>query len=466
MSAPEQLRLEKLRPDDHFLILLDSDETPMHIGSLLVLDVPDAHRHDAADLLRGHVIDRLGCTPLLRTLHPAPLGFDSDVWVRTDDVDLDQHVVIHNATTPMDDHALHAFVEEHVMQRLDMSLPPFLVQIIHPVTDSEGGARIAMYVRVHHSVTDGVGFQHLLGLLSDDPDDPDDEQQVVRLASVTELPSRHEWLRESLNEFRQQRAFADELREQRRAAVLALRDPQLQRSPTPDCALSGPTSNQRAYTTLTLPFDDLHRVAHDLRATVNDLYLALAGTVVRGHLLDFGGVPDEPITTNSARSYRRPEHGLFGNRIVAIHPHVATHLEGPIDRLRAVQQSMAVERRRTGFDEALLNQPETPFGPLVRRQRFAERRSTGGATSPGNITVSNVPGPEHVRSFAGFTQRSNHPAPLLGSGRALNFTARRNASSFDIGVMADPTKIPDVDRIAERFRRAFQLYNTLADQAR
>jgi diacylglycerol O-acyltransferase len=450
-----------LRPDDHYLIVLESDETPMHIGSLLVLHVPDHQRHGSAERLKDHLIARLDRTPLLRTLHPAPLGFDSDVWVRADDVDLDQHVVIHRADAPMDDRALHEFVEEHVMTRLDLSRPPFLAQILDPVTDAEDGGRLAVYLRVHHSLTDGVGFQHLLGLLSDDTaDDP----PTSPLPTAAELPHRHDWLRASLEEFRHRKPFEGELRDQRRAAILALRAPEMQRSRTPECAWSGPTSSGRAYTTVTLPFDELHRVAHALQATVNDLFLTLAGTVVREHLLDLGALPADPITTNSARSYRRPEHGLFGNRIVAIHPHLATHLDDPLARLRAVQQSMAIERRRTVFDEVLLNQPETPFGPLLRRQRYSAHRTTGTATLPGNITVSNVPGPEHVRTFAGFAQLSNHPAPLLGSGRALNFTARRNADSFDIGLMADPAKIPDVERIAAGFLRAFRLYTSLASQ--
>lgn len=193
MNRSGGTRLEKLRPDDHFLILLESDETPMHIGSLLMLDVADAQRDGAAERLRDHVVSRLARTPLLRTLHPAPLGFDSDVWVRADDVDLDRHVVIHRADRPMDDRDLHAFVEQHVMQRLDLSRPPFLVQILDPAADGEHGSRVAMYVRVHHSLADGVGFQHLLGLLSDDPDP--DEPPAAPLRSIGELPSRHEWLR-------------------------------------------------------------------------------------------------------------------------------------------------------------------------------------------------------------------------------------------------------------------------------
>ena len=66
-----------------------------------------------------------------------------------------------------------------------------------------------------------------------------------------------------------------------------------------------------------------------------------------------------------------------------------------------------------------------------------------------------------MRSYAGMPQISNHPTPLLGSGRALNFTARRNAGSFDVGVMADPTKIPDVEAVATLFTQAFEEYRAL-----
>jgi diacylglycerol O-acyltransferase len=205
----------------------------------------------------------------------------------------------------------------------------------------------------------------------------------------------------------------------------------------------------------------MRSVAHSLGATLNDLFLAMAGTAMRAYLVEIGDLPETPLTTNSARSYRKPEHGPFGNRIVAIHPHLATNVADPVERLRGIQESMALELRRTPYDEALLNQPETPFGPLVRRRRFAERRSTGGSILPGNVTVSNVPGPSDVRTYAGYRQVSNHPTALLGSGRAVNFTARRNAGSFDIGVMADPSKIPDVEHIATLFRDAFALYASL-----
>ena len=50
------------------------------------------------------------------------------------------------------------------------------------------------------------------------------------------------------------------------------------------------------------------------------MFLAIAATAVRRLLIEMDDLPDTPIVVNSARSYRRPEHGSFGNRIVAMHP--------------------------------------------------------------------------------------------------------------------------------------------------
>lgn len=450
--------MERLRPDDHFLILLEGDETPMHIGSLLVLDVPTEYRTDAADRLRSHLIDRLPNTPLLRELRRSPLGFDSDVWVRPEHVDLDRHIVIHRTESPMTRRDLSSFVEQHVMTRLAMERPPFKIDILDGVEPNG----IAMYVRIHHCVADGVGFQTILGLLSDDSPAGDANVSIPDDAGGT--PTRHEWLQGALDRFRAERAGQADHRAARRSAIDALRDPAFQRAETPTISLSGPTSTRRSYTTVTIPFDQLRQTARSLDATLNDLFLAIAGTTMRNYLIEIDDLPDTPLTTNSARSYRRAEHGAFGNRIVAIHPHLATHIADPLERLRAIQASMAIERRRTGYDEAMLNQPESPFGPAVRRRRFAERRESGASVLPGNVTVSNVPGPKHARSYAGFTQLSNHPTPLLGSGRALNFTARRNANSFDVGVMVDADKIGDVDHIAGFFQWGYTEYALLAER--
>ncbi|CAB4362623.1 MAG: hypothetical protein F2681_02015 [Actinobacteria bacterium] len=146
------------------------------------------------------LIDRLPRTPLQRVLRRAPLGFDSDVWVRPEHLDPDRHFVIHRRPdgTPWTDSDLDEFVADHVTRRLDLEQPPFLVHLLEPV---EGG-RLALYVKIHHCVTDGVGFQTILGLLSDEPPT---EVLVPPLDSEADLPSRHDWLRGSVAGFRETR---------------------------------------------------------------------------------------------------------------------------------------------------------------------------------------------------------------------------------------------------------------------
>jgi hypothetical protein len=81
---------------------------------------------------------------------------------------------------------------------------------------------------------------------------------------------------------------------------------------------------------------------------------------------------------------------------------------------------------------------------------------------PGNVTLSNVPGPSEMRSYAGFRQRHNYPVPIIGSGRFLNITSRRSGDNLDMGVIADAEKIVDVGRIATLFIAALDELETFA----
>ena len=235
----------------------------------------------------------------------------------------------------------------------------------------------------------------------------------------------------------------------------------LARHRTPTLKLSGPTSAERCYTRLSLSLEQVRSTARPLGATVNDLFLALASSALRRYLLEIDDLPDTPIVVNSARSYRRAEHGEFGNRIVALHPHLATTIVDPLVRLEAIKASMGDERARTEWDEAMLDQPERPYGARDRRAKFAERAGNRAAVLPGNITLSNVPGAAAPRSYHGFRELTNHPVPLLGSGRFLNVTSRRNEDRLDLGVMADPTKLADVRRFAGYLTDALAEYEQL-----
>jgi diacylglycerol O-acyltransferase len=448
--------VRRLRPDDHFMILTETDATPMHVGALVILETPAESKTDVHRAIQRQVAERLAHTPLLATLRQSPDGYDSDVWVDVATCDLDHHVRRAAVDGEMDDAALHAHVAALSLRRLDLARPPFQIEVM----DRLVGDRCAFYIKMHHAVADGIGFQTVLGLLSDAT------PPAMSRAEAGRLPSDEAWRALAEARFAREAPLTAEHAARRKQALAAIEalnaDPASRRAQTPTLKLSGPTSTRRAYATFSLPLARVKALGQALDGTINDLFLAIAATAVRRYLIEIDDLPQTPIVINSARSYRRPEHGPFGNRIVALHPHLATTLSDPLERLRAIQASMAGERRRTVYDEAMLGQPERPYGARDRRARFAARTSDGAAILPGNITLSNVPGPAEARSYAGYRQLANYPTPLLGSGRFLNITSRRNGDNLDMGIMIDPTKIADIGRIAGLFLEAVDEHERLA----
>jgi diacylglycerol O-acyltransferase / wax synthase len=441
--------LHRLRPDDHFMILMETEETPMHIGAVLILETDEQRRTDFHRRLRTQFIERLAGTPLLVQLRSAPDGYDSDVWVDIVVDGLDERFV---AVDAIDPGALLTFVAARSMERIDLTGPPFQV---FTIADT-GNGLAAVYLKMHHSVADGVGFQTLLGRLSD----------AVLPAHVRErgavVPADAVWLAASAERFAAEAGDRAAHRARIEQAKAVLKGGTLApRAQTPVLKLSGPTSSQRSYETLSVRLDRVKAVSVALQATINDIFLAIAGSALRRYLEQIDDLPETPIVVNSARSYRRAEHGDFGNRIVAMNPHLATDLTDPIDRLRAIQASMAAEWIRTPYEEAMLDAPETPFGARDRRAKFAGRVA-GSAVLAGNVTLSNVPGPASIPSFGGHRLVANYPAPILGNGRFLNITSRRSGNSLDMGIMVDPTKIADIGALKRYVDEALTEYESLA----
>lgn len=451
--------VRRMRPDDHFMILTETPATPMHVGAVMILEVPEARKAGFYAAIRKQFAERLAHTPLLAEIRQAPDGYDSDVWVDVPSCDLDYHIRRVPADADMDDQALYDFIAREIMNGLDLTKPPFQVHVIDRMT----GDRCAVYMKMHHGVADGIGFQTVLGLLSDEtaPAPPRTVEGRV--------PSDADWRRMADERFAREAPLAGEMSVKRKealAAIAALQaDPATRRADTPVLKMSGPTSTKRAYTTITLPLEQLKSIGKRLGGTVNDVFMAIIASALRRYLIEVDDLPEGPIVANSARSYRRPEHGSFGNRIASLHPHLGTHIADPMARFRAIQGAMAVERARTGHDEALLGALEKPYGARDRRAKFAARQADGAAVLPGNISISNVPGPAESRTYAGFRQIANFPTPLLGTGRFLNVTSRRNGDNLYMGIMSDPTKIPDPEKIRDYMFDAVAEYERLAGEA-
>ena len=78
---------------DGAFLHLETPETPMHVASLHLFDLPRGYRRDFHADVKRLMRGRLRLAPVFtRKLAPMPLQFANPVWVKEDKVDLDYHV--------------------------------------------------------------------------------------------------------------------------------------------------------------------------------------------------------------------------------------------------------------------------------------------------------------------------------------------------------------------------------------
>jgi len=437
--------MQRLRPDDDYFLCLHSAATPMQIGALQLFEVPESDHGRFVDDVRAHLARRIPSTALARVRRSAPFHIDTDAWFTKRNVDLDRLTTVIDTPTELSRAELHHHVARWVMEQLDPEQPPFRIVLVPRV---EGGAA-AMFLTILHALADGVGFQSIVTALTDDGPTPG-PPPMTTIAPDERVPTAPEWfarasialLGDARAARRSKHAHADA-----QAALDAYKQ-EHRRAKTPKFALSGATSAQRSYDAVSLPLERFRTIARSLGGTVNDVFLTVGSGAVRALLLSIDALPDDPIVVNAARSYRRPEHGDLGNRIVSLHPHLATNVEDPIERFHAIRASMAAEVERSRLQEPLMDQPAVPFGARRLRDQMAERVEGGGAVLPGNVSLSNVPGPDTARYLAGYRMTASYPTPIIGSGRFLNITLRRYVDHLDLGIMTDAAKVPGATTIA------------------
>lgn len=440
----------RLRPDDDYMIAVHHPTSPAQIGALQLYDRGGASPDQFVADIRSHLAKRLPHTPLLRVRRSAPAHIDCDAWFELSSVDIHTVCEVRCEDQELSIDELHHHVGIWAMEQLDPERVPFHFVVVPRIA----GGQSAVYLQTLHALADGVGFQWIVNTLTDGagdhlgehPQTPTPQMSSPRTRDER-IPSPPEWLCRStvalLGDAWRSRLHSAELAQARKALADFKADPAHKRARTPKLALSGANSPQRSFTTLSVGLDRFKSIGAALGGTVNDVFLLVGSGAVRSFLLEVGDLPTDPIVVNAARSYRRPEHGEIGNRIVSIHPHLATHLEDPLARLKAIQASMASEVERSKLQEAVMDQNATFFSARKVRQRAAERVSAGGTLTPGNLTLSNVPGPDAERLFAGYPMLANYPTPIVGAGRFLNITMRRYCQRLDLGIMTDAQKVQD-----------------------
>lgn len=313
------------------------------------------------------------------------------------------------------------------------------------------GDRAALVMKVHHSLTDGIGGMQLaLQIFDLEPDAADPGEML--LTPTGEAITASDLLRDSLRhdgerlyEFARHEAFAAVP-----AAIRAVRHPlrtasdivataqSIARMVAPVSDTMSPVMTERSLgrelDMVTVRLDDLKRAAAVAGGTVNDGFIAgLTGGLRRYH--DCHGTAVEDLRVTLPISIRTESDPVAGNRITLQRFTVPVHLDDPAERIRAIGG-----RCRSARAERSVQHTNAIAGVL----NLLPPSVVGGMLKHVDFLASNVPGFTFPVYLAGARLVGYFPfGPTTGA--AINATLLSYDGTCCIGLTFDTAAVPDTD---------------------
>jgi len=468
---------------DALFLQLETDEMPMHVGSLSLLELPAGFRGDFSRELRKLIGARLHLADAFRrTLVPMPFGLANPAWMRADRIDLVHHIRRLTLPSPGTLAQLEDCVGRLHAQRLDRARPLWELVII----DGLGGrlaGHVGYYAKVHHAAIDGQAGVALAQAILDLTPQPravppaPDEAPVARPTTAQRLRAA------ALQSSRQLRTLASlvpvaadalgSMLNKRGSPADGARSEERDGAPLlgPRTPLSVTISSQRTFATAALPLATVKQVGRALDASINDIVLATCSGALRRWLAAHGGVPRKPLAAGVPFSVRAKGDASASNKVSMMRAGLATHLADPAQRLAQIQASMRRGKAVTGSLRALVPTDYPSLGSAWIVGGIAWLAGAVGHRLPvgthlpslAAVAISNVPGPPMTLYVAGARVVHYWPASIVVHGVALNITVQSYADWLDIGLTACRRAVPDLRSFKRHLAAAFVELQALAN---
>jgi WS/DGAT/MGAT family acyltransferase len=451
----------------------------MHAGTLVVLDPSTAPGGFDVHRLRALVEARAGLLgPYLRRLVEVPFGLDRPAWVNDPHLDLDRHIHRVGVPSPGGPRELGALVGDLFGYKLERDRPLWEDWFIEGLEDGNVG----LLTKVHHSLVDGTRAAHLYEVLFDlDPDAPLERPGTPELAGER-IPPGWEMALRALP-----RLAGTPFRAARTAghvAGSALGMLRFRGSPewpsatvpfqAPRTSLNRSITPHRGFAYCSVPLAGVKAVKDAFSVTVNDVVLGICAGVLRRYLADRGELPAKPLIAQIPVAVHVDARGdasggAWGNAPAVMAASLATNVDDPAERLRAIHASThsAKAMQRALGDDLILDLADVaPPGVLAAGVRAYSRLRLSEHHPPiFNLIISNVRGPSFPLYIAGARLVANYPIGPLLDGGGLNITVLSYLDRVDFGFVVCPEIVKDPWQLVDATSVAFAELRTAATKS-
>ncbi|MGD1256610.1 WS/DGAT/MGAT family O-acyltransferase [Mycobacterium seoulense] len=429
-------------PIDALCLVAESREHPMHVGGLQLFTPPQgAGPEFVRDIYQAMMASR-DVAPAFRKRPAKTLGgFNNALWTVDDDADLSYHVRRSALPAPGRVRELLDLTSRLHGTLLDRHRPLWETHLIEGL----GDGRFAVYTKMHHAIVDGVSALRMLqGALSSDPQDTE-----IRVPWATPPRQGRQRARRSrratlAGAIGAVAGFAPGTLSLTRAALLEQHMTLPFRAPR--TMLNVPIGGARRCAAQSWPLERIKGVKNAAGVTVNDVVLAMCAGALRAYLTDHSALPDKPLTALVPVNLRTERDTDGGNVVSGVLCNLATDLDDPAERLRAIRESM---RDNKQVLSQLPRAQAMALGvSLLAPAAFSGIPGLGAATPPPfNICISNVPGVQNPLYYNGARLDGNYPLSIAVDGQALNITLATSADSLDFGLVGYPRAVPHLQRV-------------------
>jgi WS/DGAT/MGAT family acyltransferase len=456
--------LKPLSGLDAAFLYLESAGTPMHVGSVMLIELPAKRGFDFHQALIAHINERLPRAPALRrVLHEAPLDLGHPMWADAPALDLKKHIRKRRLPGTGGHAKLMSLVGKLHSEPLSRALPMWQFVVIENV---EPGV-VALYSKIHHALLDGQGGIALAQALLDIA--PTATKRSKAKVAETIAPASRMRKRDLARTATRSTVtqFANLLRavpatlklagsfSQASGLIGSLRENVLL---APNTVFNRKIGPDRSFGAISLPIDEVKRVARGFEVSLNDVVMAICAGALRELLLKVDALPKKSLVAAMPVSLRESGNTESNNQVSMVQCSLATDIADPVERLRAIHASTAQIKRRVA---AFKNLIPTDFPGLAApiwaaglSRLWASGRIAERLPALANVAISNVPGPPIPLYMAGAKLRNYYPISIVTHGLAFNITVQSYAGSLEFGLTADKDIVARPDIVARAMAAA------------
>ncbi|MFK7976225.1 MAG: wax ester/triacylglycerol synthase family O-acyltransferase [Halioglobus sp.] len=452
--------MKKLSFVDTGFLMTESSDMPMHVAGVSLYTLPEGANeqeflHELAANLRD--ADQL-VPPFGDRLKTGKLGLaGSAYWEPDSELDMDYHIRHSALPKPGRYRELFNLVSRLHGTLLDRNRPLWEMHVIEGLQNRQ----FAVYSKTHHAAVDGARSIHLArSMMSEDADFRLEESPLSlrsweKYRASLKLGKKPGFTQEEV------RNVADRLKasfDTSANVVQALRgftrawvgrggDLRLPHLQVPKSSINTSISGARRFVAQSWPFARISGVAKAFDGTFNDAVLAICAGALRKYMQLHAELPDQSLKAMVPVSIRQEGDIDSSNAIAAISADLATNVDDPADRFRAIQASVRAGR---GFYKGM-SQSEIQLFAMAMQAPSMLMMPLGltHQLPPYNTVISNVPGIKETMYFNGARLDGSYPLSIVTDGIAMNITLLTYGENVDFGIIACRRSVPQVQRLID-----------------